>query len=120
MKVIVAGSRDVIREDVLAGIRKSLMTVDWKITEIVHGGARGVDQIAGDYFHGKYPIKVFPADWGRHGRGAGHIRNLKMAQYADALIAIWDRTSPGTKAMIRVATREKIRIHVHILPKGRS
>lgn len=46
------------------------------------------------------PVKRFPADWDRHGRAAGPIRNCQMAQYADALIAIWDGKSRGTKNMI--------------------
>ena len=44
--------------------------------------------------------ELFPADWDKHGRAAGPIRNKQMADYADVLIAVWDGKSRGTKNMI--------------------
>jgi hypothetical protein len=49
------------------------------------------------------PVKLFPADWNTHGTAAGPIRNKQMAEYADGLIAFWDRKSKGTKNMIDTA-----------------
>jgi len=46
------------------------------------------------------PIKRFPADWDKHGKAAGPIRNRAMAEYADALLAVWDGESKGTANMI--------------------
>jgi NADPH-dependent 7-cyano-7-deazaguanine reductase QueF-like protein len=45
-------------------------------------------------------LKVFPADWNKHGRAAGPIRNAQMGDYADQLVAVWDGKSKGTKNMI--------------------
>jgi hypothetical protein len=56
---------------------------------------------------------MFPADWDTFGKGAGFIRNTKMAEYSDALIAIWDGTSRGTAHMIRTAWRKGILVYVH-------
>ena len=54
------------------------------------------------------PIKEFPANWQEFGRAAGPIRNGEMADYADALIAIWDGRSRGTADMIsRMKIKEK-------------
>jgi hypothetical protein len=53
------------------------------------------------------PIKRMPAVWypdgptGGFDRAAGFHRNTRMAQYADALLAIWDGRSHGTEHMIR-------------------
>ena len=43
---------------------------------------------------------MFNADWNKHGRAAGPMRNKQMADYADVLIAVWDGQSKGTKNMI--------------------
>lgn len=71
------------------------------ITEVVQGGAAGID------FHAKewsWDVGVkcteFRADWDTLGKAAGPTRNLKMADYGDALLAIWDGESRGTKDMI--------------------
>lgn len=100
MKVIVAGSRDgFVARNVFEAIEES----GFIITEIVSGTARGVDK------HGEYyaacrnlPIKKFPADWEQYSKAAGYIRNKQMAEYADALVAVWDGISPGTKNMIDI------------------
>lgn len=58
-------------------------------------------------------LNTFPADWNKHGRAAGPIRNEEMAQYADALIAFWDGKSRGTKSMISLATEYSLKIKIH-------
>ena len=104
MKVIVAGSREVKnREFVWAKIEES----GYNITELVSGGARGVDQIGEDYSWWvlKKRPKIFQALWDVYGKKAGILRNLDMAKYADALIAIWDGESRGTLHMIEAMSR---------------
>lgn len=98
MKVIVAGSRDIIDRGI---VWRSIESFPLEITEIVSGTARGVDSIAESYAKTKnIDLKQFPADWDKYGKPAGAIRNKQMAEYADALIAIWDGESRGTKNMI--------------------
>lgn len=111
MKVIIAGSRSVWKfSDVAQAIRNST----FKITEVVSGNARGVDRLGEHWAHiHEVPLKIFPADWEKHGKGAGFIRNRQMAEYADALIAIWDGKSPGTANMIRLASEKGLRVFVH-------
>ncbi len=68
--------------------------------EIVCGMAKGIDlsgKRCAEYIG--IPIKEFPADWGKHGKAAGHIRNTEMANYADALLLIWDGESRGSANM---------------------
>lgn len=43
--------------------------------------------------------ELHPADWNKHGRAAGPIRNAQMAEISDALIAFWDGKSRGTKSI---------------------
>ncbi len=110
MKTIIAGSRGI--EDGML-IAKAIYSAPWTITEVVSGGARGVDRWGEHWarLHG-IPIKRFLPDWSR-GRGAGHERNGDMAEYADALIAIWDLQSPGTKGMIEKARKRGLLLHLY-------
>ena len=50
----------------------------------------------------EFDIMYFPADWERHGKAAGFIRNTEMSKVADVLIAAWDNKSKGTRNMIKL------------------
>ena len=52
------------------------------------------------------------AEWKKWGRRAGYRRNVQMAQHADALIAIWDGKSPGTRHMIETANAHGLAVFV--------
>lgn len=45
-------------------------------------------------------LKIFPANWARFKKAAGHYRNAEMAEYCDSAIIIWDMVSPGSLNMI--------------------
>src|SRR5690242_15034090 len=98
MRVIIAGSRDIKDVSLVA---QAVERSGFNVTEVVEGGARGVDTLAFGWAQlQKIPVKPFPANWKRYGRQAGILRNIEMADYADALIAIWDGKSRGTRHMI--------------------
>jgi hypothetical protein len=107
MKTIIAGSRTATLPQVMKALELCPFTS--KITEVVSGCARGADsygEMLAEEF--KTPIKRFPAEWEKYGRGAGHIRNGLMAEYADALIAVWDGSSSGTLDMINKAKSHQL------------
>lgn len=112
MKVIIAGSRTATFRKVAEAVYFS----GWydQITEVVCGNAPGADSHGKRYaeMHG-FPVKEFPADWFRYGKAAGPIRNQQMAEYADALIAVWDEQSKGTRDMIERAKRRGLRVAVY-------
>lgn len=98
MKVIVAGSRHIEDADLVV---TAIESSGFPVTQIVSGGAPGVDSIGEQYARWrKIQLMIFKADWNRYGRSAGPKRNRQMAEYADALVAIWDGKSRGTKNMI--------------------
>ena len=103
MRVIIAGSRDITE---YTDVYEAILESRWKddITEVVSGGARGVDKL-GERFAREHslPVSHFLANWEKHGKAAGYIRNQEMAMNADALIAVWDMKSKGTANMIEVA-----------------
>ena len=103
MRVIIAGSRDITE---YTDVYEAILESRWKddITEVISGGARGVDKL-GERFAREHnlPVTHFLANWNKHGKAAGYIRNQEMAMNADALIAVWDMKSKGTANMIEVA-----------------
>lgn len=109
MKVIIAGSRNLDGPVDLA-VDKSA----FNITEIVSGGARGIDKAGEVWAAGSgIPIKQFLADWDQYGKRAGFMRNDEMAEYADALIAIWDGKSKGTLHMINSMVTQNKPVYVY-------
>jgi len=102
MKLVIFGSRNV--EDMRA-VESAMEACGMasKVTEIVSGGARGVDRLGEQYARQRgIPCKVFPAPWGKYGKRAGPIRNVNMANYADYGVAVWNGESRGTAHMIKL------------------
>lgn len=116
MKVIIAGSRSFEGKLHQLGLADDPITravlifeesTEKKVTEIVSGTARGIDRAGESWaLRNNVPITRFPADWRGLGKRAGIVRNKRMAEYADALIAIWDGRSRGTKNMINEAKKQ--------------
>lgn len=117
MRTIIAGSRLIHSPGVVAeavtrsGIRPSV---------VLSGCASGADR-AGEVWaaaHG-VPVERFPAQWSRLGRAAGIRRNLCMVAEAEALIAVWDGQSHGTRHVIEAARAAGLRVYVHhVCPTG--
>jgi hypothetical protein len=116
MRVIVCGSRTWKNDKVIC---RRLLDLP-RGTIIVHGNAKGADQIAASVAY-RIGLKVesHPANWDEHHRAAGPIRNKLMASLgADLCIAFWDGKSKGTKNMIETARKHDI--HVDIITAGDS
>ena len=125
MKTIIAGGRNITNPKVVSRAIKSAIASGLEVTEVVTGGAKGVDSIAHRMaVAGGIETKPFPADWDTHGKAAGPIRNRQMAEYADALIAVWDGESRGTGNMIDEAKARGLEVFVYIVepdtPKKRE
>lgn len=119
MTTIIAGSRTLGKDALYA----ALAECPWDITEVVSGGANGIDT-CGELWatENNIPIKRFPAYWDNFGKMAGFLRNTQMAEYTGdkgALLAVWDGKSRGTKHMIQIAGRYGLRIKVWTPPQPR-
>jgi hypothetical protein len=98
MRTIIAGSRDIDDKKLL---ESAIAESKFNITIVVCGEARGIDWLGKEWaINHDIPVHSFPANWSLHGKSAGFIRNTEMAENADALIAVWDGESRGTKMMI--------------------
>lgn len=111
MRTIIAGSRSITD---YRQVCDAVIESCFDITVVVSGTARGVDQLGEQWAHTHgIPIDRYPAQWDRNGKAAGYKRNVVMAILADALIALWDGQSRGTKHMIDEATRRGLRVFVY-------
>lgn len=122
MIVIIAGSRDICGLASLRYVEKAMSRIRANPTEIVSGGASGIDFL-GEVWAKNHavPVRRFPADWLKHGRRAGFIRNSAMVQYAKkhkgALVAVWDGVSNGTRDTISKAREAGLKVFVLIVRK---
>lgn len=81
--------------------------------EVISGGAPGADRLGELWANSnKLPVKVVRADWQKHGKAAGPIRNKAMALMANECIAFWDGQSRGTANMIKLARENGLVVHV--------
>ena len=105
MRTIIAGSRDISTYELVS---QAVDESYFHISEIISGGARGVDSLAIEYAKkNNIPYKIMNANWDKYGKSAGYKSNVEMALVADALIAIWDKKSSGTKHMIDIMDKMK-------------
>lgn len=108
-RVIIAGTRDFSDYELLRTTCNNLLSEKQQTHTVVviSGTARGADRLGERYARERgFQIRRFPADWLNDEKKAGPIRNAKMADNADALIAFWDGQSRGTKNMIETAKRK--------------
>ena len=100
MKIAVVGSRNIIVNNIADYVSYE--------DEIVSGGAVGVDKCAAEYAR-KNGLKIteFLPQYEIYGRAAPIIRNKKIVDYADKIIAFWDGKSKGTLSIIKYAEKVK-------------
>jgi hypothetical protein len=114
MRLIIAGTRTITSEAI---VREAFAwsLFDWaEIALVISGAASGVD-IIGEKIALNKGVRVhcFPAAWEDFGRAAGPIRNAEMVRHADALLAVWDGESRGTRDIIRKALDADLFVYVH-------
>ena len=114
MRVIICGPRKVSKmQYVIDAVAASEIK---KIDEVITGGElTGVDKQA-DLWAEAHAIDrmIIPANWNRNARAAGPIRNGRMADLEpDAVIAVWNGESKGTKNMIETAKKRLIPVFIY-------
>jgi hypothetical protein len=96
MRVAIVGSRGITSLDLSKFINDD--------DEIITGGATGVDTLAIEYARIRnISLRVFFPEYNVYGRAAPIIRNKKIVDYADRIIAFWDGSSRGTLSVIKYA-----------------
>lgn len=111
MKVAVIGSRGLSVDNLEKYLPEDT-------TEIVSGGARGVDTSAREYAQ-SHDIKLteFLPEYDKYGRSAPLKRNITIIEYADVVLAFWDGQSHGTKFVIDNCKQRGIPVKVFVPTK---
>lgn len=115
MKLLICGSRCIDNFEHVYDCINQIVMQEYSglITEIIEGGAKGVDNIAAIYAKEHYiSLRDMPADWKKYGKKAGFIRNKEMVDLCDYGIAIWDGYSKGTKHTIDLLKKQNKLIRV--------
>jgi hypothetical protein len=91
--------------------REKKLNPDWCLYDhlrIISGGAQGADEL-GRLWAVKNQIHFtcFPAQWNRHNKAAGFIRNKVIADSSDYILAFWDGESKGTAHTISLVKKLK-------------
>lgn len=109
MKVIIAGGRNTHIS--LCEMDKEICKSNFPVTLVVSGGADGIDELGEVWaLQNSIPIVKFTAQWHQYGYAAGPIRNIEMAEYADALIAF--PGGKGTKNIIEQMQKLKKDVYI--------
>jgi len=104
MRVLICGGRDYHDMNDLA---KVLNTLDAKegVSFVIHGAAAGADSLAGRWAESRgKECEIYPADWSKHGRAAGPIRNKQMLNEGKPDLVVAFPGGRGTENMIKQAT----------------
>ena len=124
MRILVCGGRDftdynfirdnlnrIMKEKGCYGVHGPIDSPD-PIT-LIHGKAKGVDLLADKWaVHNYLRIEEFPAEWDKHGRSAGSIRNSRMLRVGQPDIVIAFPGGKGTANMIAQARKVGIPVEI--------
>lgn len=118
--MLVCGSRDWTDEYAISCVLNGYRSDEIGIT-VINGGARGADRIAKWWADvNQEPCETYPADWKRHGKAAGPIRNQQMLEAKpDVVWAFVSKpleSSRGTHDMVKRAKAAGIPVYVVAKP----
>lgn len=110
MRVLVTGGRDEKSRDyVWRGLDRA--HAGRGITAVAHGGASGVDTLAGEWAKRRaIPCVVYAAKWKEYGLKAGPIRNEYMLENFRPDYVIAFAGGKGTAHMVRCAERAGVKV----------
>lgn len=78
---------------------------------IIHGAARGADSLADDWAVTNWcAVDEYRANWAKHGRAAGPIRNAQMLKEGKPDLVVAFPGGPGTDNMIRISRKAGIEV----------
>ena len=114
MRVAVVGSRHIederMKEKAYALLCRHIPA---NATEIVSGGAVGIDTLAEIYAkQNGLPTKIFKPDYARYGKRAPLVRNDEIVGYAQYVLAIWDGNSHGTAYTVATCIQKGVPVKV--------
>ncbi len=89
------------------------------VTEIVSGGAVGVDTSAREYaIKNNIKLTEFLPEYNKFGRSAPLRRNITIIENSDLVLAFWDGASRGTKFVIDKCGEMGVPVKVYVARRG--
>lgn len=78
---------------------------------IIEGDAPGADRIAGAWAkRRRVDLRLFPAEWQKHGKAAGPIRNQRMLEVGKPDLVVAFPGGSGTADMVRRARAADVEV----------
>lgn len=112
MKVLVCGGRDYCKQEELFNHLTKIHNIK-NITQVIHGGARGADFLAGEWAaFMNIECRVFRANWNKYRNAAGPIRNQQMLDEGRPDVVIAFPGGNGTKDMIERSRKSGVHVHI--------
>lgn len=99
--IVVCGGRNFRDEAFVFAVLQKLHD-KYHFATLVHGDCRGVDKFAAHWGAEFVSVKAMPADWKKHGTGAGSIRNAAMLALGPDLVVAFEGGA-GTANCVRQA-----------------
>lgn len=108
---LICGGRNFIDERIFNGAMGDLIRMKGCPRKIIHGAAPGADTLA-DQWADRMAISRhrFPAQWDKHGRAAGPIRNQTMLDKGRPHFVVAFPGGSGTADMVRRAREAGLRM----------
>lgn len=103
VRLLISGGRDYADRETLYRVLDSFASA-LNFTVLIEGEAPGADTLGREWAEERHiPVLKFPADWNRHGKAAGPIRNQQMLDEGKPgfLVAFPTPASRGTWDMVR-------------------
>lgn len=131
--LVVAGSRGYVPTETQfdAAVKAAIEDCggEARVSVVLHGDCRGSADMAAKEWAKRNGVEeqAWPAEWEKHGKAAGPIRNAKMITFAavwrrmmgrdSRLLAFHDGESRGTGAIIRLAKGQTIPVTLCEVPR---
>ena len=109
-KVLVTGGRDFFDRELLNAVLDNMHN-DVPIDTIINGGARGADSLSTAWARQRgVGIEIYNAEWDKHGKAAGVIRNTKMLDKAQPTDVVAFPGGRGTWDMVNKAINRRLKV----------
>ena len=111
MRVLICGGRDYQDKVTMYNVLNEFLDdINTPVT-IISGGAKGADTLAEEFsMYFDLPFEKYPADWDKHGRAAGYIRNKRMLDEGKPDLVVAFPGGKGTAMMVKLAREAGVEV----------
>lgn len=122
-KILVCGGRDFSdKEKLFLTLDKICFERNWKtetseegnwlpVCTVISGKAKGADTLAIDWAIINWcNFLEYPADWEKHGKKAGFLRNIQMLHEGKPDLVVAFPGGRGTAHMVKIAKENKVEV----------